>query len=409
MSLSCIKRLLPFLLVAIVAALVGPHTAFTQNQGGRGGNGGRRGPDFFFDRFSGGSDTFDVDSVVIPDRMLRPGETGEQKREQWRTFLQKNGVTNGKMTRGLFRAFFNERTGRPAQPREGAAGTAGARQPGGRGGRRGPDFFFDRFSGGSDTFDVDSVVIPDRMLRPGESAEQKREQWRAFLKENGATDGKMTRELFSGFFAKQTGRPASPRESSDGGQSSRPRPGGGNGGRGADFYFDRYAGGAESFDVETVDIPPRMIRPGETAEQKREQWRTFLKQNGVTDGKMTREQFRAFFAKQTGRPATSGSATVAPPSPSENDEGRPTVYRVGKLPKGLPSWFSQLDRDNDGQVGLYEWKAAGRSTSEFLAMDANGDGFLTAEEVLRFQKAQKKGAPATTVSRKTGNGATGDR
>lgn len=65
---------------------------------------------------------------------------------------------------------------------------------------------------------------------------------------------------------------------------------------------------------------------------------------------------------------------------------RPVVYRYGKLPKEVPSWFVDLDTDKDGQIGLYEWRQAGRSTSDFVLMDLNGDGYLTAEEWIRYNK-----------------------
>src|SRR5262249_39674756 len=80
---------------------------------------------------------------------------------------------------------------------------------------------------------------------------------------------------------------------------------------------------------------------------------------------------------------------AAPPE----EEKRRIVYRVGKLPpelKTVAPWFEELDKDKDGQVGLYEWKAAGKSTKEFLTMDKNADGFLTVEEVLRFHKLSAK-------------------
>lgn len=67
---------------------------------------------------------------------------------------------------------------------------------------------------------------------------------------------------------------------------------------------------------------------------------------------------------------------------------RPEVHRYGKLPKGLPSWFEELDGDKDGMVGLYEWRRASRPTSEFVGYDLNADGYLTADEWLRFQKLQ---------------------
>jgi hypothetical protein len=62
------------------------------------------------------------------------------------------------------------------------------------------------------------------------------------------------------------------------------------------------------------------------------------------------------------------------------------VYRPGKLPRELPSWFFQLDTDQDAQIGLYEWKVSGRSIEEFQRMDRNQDGFLTVEEVLYYEK-----------------------
>jgi Ca2+-binding EF-hand superfamily protein len=61
--------------------------------------------------------------------------------------------------------------------------------------------------------------------------------------------------------------------------------------------------------------------------------------------------------------------------------------RVGRiLPKGLPSWFEQLDQDGDGQVGVHEWRAAGRDPEEFRKYDLNADGFITVEELLHFLK-----------------------
>lgn len=80
-----------------------------------------------------------------------------------------------------------------------------------------------------------------------------------------------------------------------------------------------------------------------------------------------------------------GGQPIAPPA-EEETEKRPTVYRAGKLPKDLPAWFAQLDTDNDGQVGLYEWVKGGRDIAEFKKMNRNADGFLTVEDVLRYMK-----------------------
>jgi hypothetical protein len=50
----------------------------------------------------------------------------------------------------------------------------------------------------------------------------------------------------------------------------------------------------------------------------------------------------------------------------------------------LPGWFRELDTDADGQVGLYEWRVAGRPLAEFKMMDLDGDGLLTPEEYRRY-------------------------
>jgi len=83
----------------------------------------------------------------------------------------------------------------------------------------------------------------------------------------------------------------------------------------------------------------------------------------------------------------------------EDLDGRPTVYRAGKLPPGLPPWFQQLDTDRDGQVSLWEWRKAGKSLEEFFEWDLNEDGFITAEEVLK--KNQMSARPAPPIAQKT--------
>jgi len=80
-----------------------------------------------------------------------------------------------------------------------------------------------------------------------------------------------------------------------------------------------------------------------------------------------------------------GAGTIGGSTIVEEDK-RPTVFRVGKLPKELPAWFGTLDTDLDGQVGLYEWRKGKGSIDEFMEMDLDGDGLLTAEEVLKFNK-----------------------
>ena len=55
----------------------------------------------------------------------------------------------------------------------------------------------------------------------------------------------------------------------------------------------------------------------------------------------------------------------------------------------LPERYRKYDTDHDGQIGLYEWKAAGLPIDEFVAKDLNGDGFLTPDELQAVADAAK--------------------
>jgi Ca2+-binding EF-hand superfamily protein len=79
---------------------------------------------------------------------------------------------------------------------------------------------------------------------------------------------------------------------------------------------------------------------------------------------------------------------------------RPDVYRYGNMPANLPAWFTELDTDQDGQIGLYEWRKAGKSLAEFKQYDRNDDGFITADEVLRWmaKNGQLEQSPGTVLA-----------
>ena len=50
-----------------------------------------------------------------------------------------------------------------------------------------------------------------------------------------------------------------------------------------------------------------------------------------------------------------------------------------RLTVDLPTKFSEVDKNKDGQIGLYEWDRA--KFKEFFALDQNNDGFLTPREL----------------------------
>lgn len=55
-----------------------------------------------------------------------------------------------------------------------------------------------------------------------------------------------------------------------------------------------------------------------------------------------------------------------------------------KLPEGLPSWFTDRDKNGDGQVAMHEygrrWDAS--SLRRFAGIDSNDDGLITPDEAL---------------------------
>jgi len=117
------------------------------------------------------------------------------------------------------------------------------------------------------------------------------------------------------------------------------------------------------------------------------------------DGAIDLAELKVFAAAQAatspgGGPGGSGGWSGNPgggeqPRNQEIEEERPVVYRFGKLPKDFP--YAGIDKDEDGQVSLFEWRTSGKSVDDFLDRDLNGDGFLTAEEWLRGTKTSLGG------------------
>jgi Ca2+-binding EF-hand superfamily protein len=110
------------------------------------------------------------------------------------------------------------------------------------------------------------------------------------------------------------------------------------------------------------------------------------------DGMIDLNEFKQYMNAK-GQQGQGGGPTWIQEETPEEEEQRPVTYHAGNLPKELLTkapWFQELDKDNDAQIGLYEWKDSGRPLEEFQKMDRNGDGYLTVEEVLYYLAAQDK-------------------
>lgn len=246
------------------------------------------------------------------------------------------------------------------QPGGGMPGGFGG---GGKGGKKGgmgpmggmpqinidPDAIFNMMAKGSDAI----VISTSGMLRP------QLEQW---AMDNGVTSGIITRGDFTDFY-----------------QSMTANMGGGFGGGGG-RNIDPAVAAAQRF-KQLDKNGDGYLNLDEMPANLKSVWKQYDTNN---DGLIDLEEYKEFYAMTVSIGDAGLNATLM--MIDELDQ-RPTVYRAGKLPKEL-LWFVQMDKDRDGQVGLYEWMDSGKPYVQFQQMDRNGDGLLTAEEVLAYMRAK---------------------
>jgi len=79
-------------------------------------------------------------------------------------------------------------------------------------------------------------------------------------------------------------------------------------------------------------------------------------------------------------------------------------FKKPSLPSGLPSWFTDNDKDGDGQLSMNEWPSD--RFEEFSKFDRNGDGIITIDEAMKtvpkaVVAAPVASAPAATTTPST--------
>jgi EF hand len=359
-------------LAGLVAVLIGPANSWPQPPGSSDPRGFSGRPGYSndrnerFSRYSGGSDVW-----------VRPDPNDREGLRRFEEMAQQMGITGGMITRQDYLNYHQQREERFRSMRPDSPGgmfvnptggpTSSATPTGAPGDSRGRSGFGPSGSWGDGMFrrydrNGDGVLSNDEIP---DTLRNERDSWDA--NHDGFIDASEYLRYFEGYMQQRQAERASnqPGSSSPNGNGSRGF-GNGPGGRspsGPDGggLMSTGRGQMPPMEFSFPSFDPSMIRAPERS---------------------------------------SGGGTPSRTQPEEPQ--RPVVYRPGNLPKGLPSWFEQRDRDGDGQVGLYEWRQSGDALDEFLRIDSNNDGLVTAEEALRYQSANGQ-LPAENSVASAGN------
>ena len=109
------------------------------------------------------------------------------------------------------------------------------------------------------------------------------------------------------------------------------------------------------------------------------------------NGRIDKDEYRAYFRRRVTVNAETATKAVDQLNKVSGDGKMPA--RPGIAAGGLPTWFTDLDMDKDGQISLVEWRKAGRAIAAFQEMDLDGDGLLTKEEYARYLRIKEKEMP----------------
>ncbi len=83
-------------------------------------------------------------------------------------------------------------------------------------------------------------------------------------------------------------------------------------------------------------------------------------------------------------------------SSSSSKSSKKTAKPKVRVTKDLPTDYRDKDKNGDGQIGLYEWDR--NAFAQFFGLDRNGDGLLTADELIAATKKSTTKSSTTSGS-----------
>lgn len=82
-------------------------------------------------------------------------------------------------------------------------------------------------------------------------------------------------------------------------------------------------------------------------------------------------------------------------SSSSSKSSKKTAKPKVRVTKDLPTDYRDKDKNGDGQIGLYEWDRG--AFAQFFNLDRNGDGLLTADELIASAKKSTTSSTSGTA------------
>lgn len=83
-------------------------------------------------------------------------------------------------------------------------------------------------------------------------------------------------------------------------------------------------------------------------------------------------------------------------SSSSSKSSKKTAKPKERVTKELPADYREKDKNGDGQIGLYEWDR--KAFAQFYALDRNGDGLLTPDELIAATKKSSSSDKSSSKS-----------